>query len=533
MQAQQTKTMTLVAVGLGVAMVALDTNVLAVGTPTIARDLGASLSGIQWLTNGYLLALGALLIVGGKLGDRLGRKRVFVAGLVAFALSSLLCAAATSTAMLVGLRVLQGVAGALLIPNTVALLRATFPPGELSRALGIWAGFSAVAIAIGPLVGGVLVADVGWQSIFLLNLPLGAVALAVAVRWVPESRDPGDAGSFDVPGVALLSGALVLIIWALTRSQDAGLGAEAVVVPAALGAGVLAAFVWRERRAAAPLVPLDLFRSRALSIATLIVVLAFFAMFGVLTFMGLYLQNVRGFSPLETGVRLLPLAAMYIVSPPLGGRLIERFGTRAALVGGMAVLAVGLLALARAGASTSYAVEWPGYVLVGLGMGVANVASIRAIVTSAPADRGGIASGVQATASQLGGVLGVSVLGSVIAVGVKGVLAGKLAQASVPPDVAGAALARTRDVAQGLPAVPPDLPAELAAGVQRACSAAFLEGLHRAMRIGALLAFGSAGLGLLLGRAEPVEAPARQRPRPATVPPRAARTASPANRSAG
>src|ERR1700754_3281061 len=212
--------LTLAAVALGIMMVGLDATVVGVANPTIAADLGASLADLQWVTNGYLLALAALLIVGGKLGDRFGRKRVFMIGVVGFALMSLLCALAKTIELLVIARVLQGVAGAMLMPNTLALLRSAFPPAELNRAVGIWGASSAIAIASGPIVGGLLVEHVSWQSIFLLNLPLGLLAAVVAWLWVTESRETTVSSSFDLPGVALLSGGLFLVIWALIKAQD-------------------------------------------------------------------------------------------------------------------------------------------------------------------------------------------------------------------------------------------------------------------------------------------------------------------------
>ncbi len=198
--------LTLVAISLGVMMVGLDGTVVGVANPTIQRDLDATLAGLQWVTNGYLLALAVLLIVGGKMGDRFGRKRVFIAGIVGFALASLGCALSGSIELLIFFRVLQGVAGALLLPSTLAILRATFPPEQLNQAVGIWGGSSALAVASGPIIGGLLVEHVSWESIFLLNLPLGALAAVVAFFWVSESRDTTSVGGFDLPGVGLLSG---------------------------------------------------------------------------------------------------------------------------------------------------------------------------------------------------------------------------------------------------------------------------------------------------------------------------------------
>jgi len=492
--------LTLAAVALGVMMVGLDGTVVGVANPTIAADLNASLAGLQWVTNGYLLALAVLLIVGGKLGDRFGRKKVFLAGIVGFALTSLLCALSTSIGMLVAARVLQGVAGALLMPNTLALLRAAFPPAELNRAVGIWGGSSALAVASGPIVGGLLVEHVSWESIFLLNLPLGLLAAAVTLRWVRESKDETHVGSFDLPGVALLSGGLFLLIWGVIKAQDHGWGSAYVLGFGVAAVVVLVLFVLREARAREPLLPLDLFRSRSLSAGVVLVVTGFFALFGILFFIGLYLQNVHDYSPVETGVRMLPLTATFTISAPLGGLLTERFGPRVPLCLGMLILAGCFLGLTGLGVDTGYGGQWPYFLLIGLAMGFVIVASTEAIVGNAPVERGGLAGGLQSTANQLGGVLGTAVLGSVIVSGVGSVLAGNLADAGVPPRAARAVEGQTELIAQGVAPVSPEMPASLAQAVTHASHRSFMDGLHTAMYVSAGLAFASALIALLVGR---------------------------------
>ncbi|MBB4660843.1 MFS transporter [Conexibacter arvalis] len=492
--------LTLAAVALGVMMVGLDGTVVGVANPTIAADLDASLAGLQWVTNGYLLALAVLLIVGGKLGDRFGRKKVFVIGIVGFAVTSLLCALSTSIGMLVFARVLQGVAGALLMPNTLALLRAAFPPAELNRAVGIWGGSSALAVASGPIVGGLLVEHVSWESIFLLNLPLGLIAALVTMRWVRESKDETHVGSFDLPGVALLSGGLFLLIWGVIKAQDHGWGSAYVIGFGAAGLLTLVLFVLREARAKEPLLPLDLFRNRSLSAGVVLVVTGFFALFGILFFIGLYLQNVHGYSPVETGVRLLPLTATFTVSAPLGGLLTEKFGPRVPLCLGMLILAGCFLGLTGLEVDTGYGGQWPFYLLIGIAMGLVIVASTEAIVGNAPVERGGLAGGLQSTANQLGGVLGTAVLGSVIVSGVGSALAGNLADAGVPAETAGVIEGKTELIAQGVAPISPDMPASLAQAVTDASFQSFMEGLHTAMYVSAGLAFLSALIALLCSR---------------------------------
>lgn len=489
-------------------MVALDGTVVGVANPTIAKDLGSSLAGLQWVTNGYLLALAVTLILGGKLGDRFGRRRVFVIGIVGFAITSLGCALSTTTGMLIGFRVLQGLAGAMLMPNTLAILRATYPPAELNRAVGIWGGASALAVASGPIVGGLLVEHVSWESIFLLNLPLGAIAAFFTLRWVKESRDETHVDGFDMPGIVLLSGGLFLSIWALIKAQDHGWTSTYVLGFGAAGLVTLVLFVLREHRTAAPLLPLSLFRSRSLSAGVVLVVAGFFALFGVLFFVGLYLQNVHHYSPVQTGVRMLPLTAVFTISAPLGGLLTERFGPRWPLCAGMLMFAASFYGLTGLEADSPYSELWPYFLLLGFALGLVIVASTEAIIGNAPVERGGVAGGLQNTANQLGGVLGTAVLGSVIVSTVADKLPGALSGAGVPDAVAGQVIASKEVVGQGLAPVGPGMPQQLVTAITDASTSAFMDGLHAAMWVGVGVTLLSAGLALLVGRGEHAAGPA-------------------------
>jgi EmrB/QacA subfamily drug resistance transporter len=521
-KAQGNPWLTLVAVALGVMMVGLDGTVVGVANPTIAADLDASLSGLQWVTNGYLLALAVLLILGGKLGDRFGRKRVFVIGIAGFALTSLGCALSPSIGVLILFRVLQGIAGALLMPNTLALIRSAFPPAELNRAVGIWGGSSALAVASGPIIGGLLVEHVSWESIFLLNLPLGVLAIVVALAWVKESKDEEHSGSFDVPGVVLLSGGLFLVVWALIKAQEKGWGSAYVLLFALAGLVVLGLFVLREQRADDPLLPLDIFRERSVWAGTLLVVVGFFALFGVLFFIGLYLQNTHGYSPVETGVRMLPLTAVFVISAPLGGFLTERFGPRPPLILGMVALVVAFVGLTRLEVDTSYNGLWPYFLIIGLSFGLVIVSTTQAILGNVPVERGGVAGGLQSTAQQLGGVLGTAVFGSIIASKVSGSLADELASREVPGPVAAVVGKAGELVSQGVsPVDAARAPKELVAGIAQASGgspspaltaairdgsyAVFMDGLHAAMYVGVGLAAVAAVLGLLVSRGRTLE----------------------------
>lgn len=268
------------------------------------------------------------LITGGKLGDRFGRKRVFLAGVVGFSLSSLACGLSGSVGMLVAFRVAQGAFGALLLPATLAILRATFPPERLQQAVGIWAGTSAVALAAGPIVGGLLVEHVSWQSVFLINVSLGAVAVGVGLWVIRDSRDESSGRHFDLPGVALLSGALFTLVWGIIKSQVHGWGSAYTLGFLAAAGVLLAAFVVRARGTAHPLIPLDLFRSRSLSAAMVLLSLVTFALFEVIFFLTLYLQRVHGYTPVGAGVRMLPLTAVIAFSAPIGGTVVGKVGPR-------------------------------------------------------------------------------------------------------------------------------------------------------------------------------------------------------------
>jgi EmrB/QacA subfamily drug resistance transporter len=499
--------LTLVAVALGVMMVALDGTVVSVANPTIERDLHASLSGLQWVTNGYLLALAVLLIIGGKLGDRYGRRLVFTIGIVGFALGSLGCALSRSIDVLILFRVIQGVAGAMLMPNTLAILRATFPAEKLTQAVGIWGATSALAVAAGPIVGGLLVQHVSWESIFLLNLPLGAIALSVTLTVVAESRETQRSQGFDFPGVISLALGLAMVIWALIKAQSHPWLSAYVLGFGIGGLAILALFVIREWKAKDPMLPLDIFSSRSVSAGTALVVIGFIGLFGVLFFVTLYLQNVHGYSPVETGVRLLPLTAMFIISPIIGSVLTNRFGPRLPVVLGMVVLAGAFFGLTGLGVDSGYGSLWPWFLLIGLALGLIITSTTQAIVGNVAVERGGVAGGLQTTANQLGGVLGTAVLGSILVSTVGSVLPSKLAAAGVTGATARAVLAQKDVVGSGIAPVSSAMSHALAAKVTDASFAAFMHGLHVAMLVAAGLAIAGALLGLLVQRGSTEVAP--------------------------
>jgi EmrB/QacA subfamily drug resistance transporter len=501
--------LTLVAVALGVMMVGLDATVVAIANPAIAADLGASLSGLQWVTNAYLLALAVTLIPAGKIADRFGRKRTFLAGVIGFAIASVMIGLSSGLGMVIFWRVLQGFTGALLQPASLALLRNTFPADKLNAAIGIWGATVGISIAGGPIVGGLLVENVGWESVFFLNAPLGLVALAVGLWVIRESRDEGARGSFDLPGVALLTGALFALVWGLIKAGELGFDDPVPLWSFAAALVVGAVFVVNERRAEHPLLPLDLFRSAALSAATGLIVLGFFAMFGTIFFITLYMQQVHGMSPVDSGVRLLPMTAVFIVASPVAGALTSRFGPRPPLVLGMLLTAVAMFGLSRIGMDAAYIELWPWFVMIGMAFGMVIVAGTEAIVGNAPMHLAGVAGGLQQTASQIGGVLGTAVLGTILSTRVGDVLFGELTDAGVPGAAAEQLSGQTALVAQGVAPVPPGTPTQAAEAITTASHLAFMEGFQTSMAVAGAVALGAALIALLVRRGtSPTDAPA-------------------------
>ncbi|MDA8275931.1 MAG: MFS transporter [Actinomycetota bacterium] len=495
---------TLVAVALGVMMVGLDGTVVSIANPYIARSLHGSLADLQWVTNAYLLVLAVLLIPMGYLGDRFGRKTVFLVGVAGFALMSLSVGLVGSMAGVIAFRALQGAFGAMLMPNSLAIIRNTFPPEKLNSAVGIWGGATAISVASGPIVGGLLVEHVSWESVFYVNVPVGALALVIGMLLLAESRVERP-GRFDVPGLGLLGAGLFGIVFGLIKASTWGWGDARTLALLAGGVALVGLFGVVEARTAEPLLPMRLFRRRSITFGTVTVLLGFFAMFGVLFFVTLYLQNVHGYDPVEAGVHMLPLTAVFVVASPLGGVLNQRFGPKLVVPLGMAMVGVGLVLLLSLQPASGYVHLWPSFVLVGMGVGMVIVASSDAIVANAPRDDAGVAGGLQSTALQLGGVLGTSILGSVLVTRVGSALVGSLVGAGVPGALATRLHATTELVAQGAAPTFPGAPARLQQAVVAGSHHAFMTGLHIAILVAAVAAFVAAVLGLLLQRSEPSE----------------------------
>ncbi|HZB72228.1 MAG TPA: DHA2 family efflux MFS transporter permease subunit [Acidimicrobiales bacterium] len=407
----------LTAAVLGSGIVFLDTTVVNVALPTIADDLDTGLAGLQWTINGYLLTLAAFILLGGALGDRYGRRRVFVVGVVWFAAASALCGLAPSIEVLVAARALQGVGGALLTPGSLALLQASFLPEDRSRAIGAWSGLGGVAAALGPFVGGWLVDAVSWRAVFLINLPVAATVVAVAVRHVPESRDPAAAPGLDVAGAVLCALGLAGVTWALIEGPAGGMD-PAIVAAAVGGVACLVAFLLVESRSRHPMLPLELFSSHQFTAAN-VVTFAVYAALGSATFLlVLQLQTVLGYSPLEAGLALFPVTLLMLGLSARSGALATRIGPRLQLTAGPLLAGAGLLVLSRVDAGSSWTTAvLPGAVLLGLGLAT-TVAPLTSTVLAAASERhAGVASGVNNAVARAAGLVAVAVLPAVAGIG--------------------------------------------------------------------------------------------------------------------
>ncbi|GAA2906277.1 MFS transporter [Streptosporangium fragile] len=400
----------------GLLLVALDSTVLNVALPALAADLAPSGTQLLWIVDIYSLVVAGLLVSAGTLSDRIGRKRMFIAGMTVFGLASLLAASATSTEFLIACRVLRGVGGAMIMPATLSVIRNVFTDSrERATAIGIWSATASAGSAIGPILAGLLLQRFWWGSVFLLAIPIVVVAVALAVPLVPESRDPNP-GRLDVPSVLLSVTGMIALVYGIKEIAVRGPADPAALAFTLAGLAVIVAFVRRQRRLADPLLDVSLFGTRRFTAAALAVMLSFFGFFGLLFFITQYFQIVRGMSPMETGLLLLPLALASAVAAPLTGAIVRGVGTRATLAGGFVLVAVSLAGFALLGASSNDLVVGIGLAGVGFGASLTVTAGSQAIMVSAPAHRAGGAAAIQETSFELGSGLGVALLGSVMAV---------------------------------------------------------------------------------------------------------------------
>jgi len=395
-------------------MTTLDNLVVTTALPVIREDLHASLSGLEWTVNAYTLTFAVLLITGAALGDRFGRRRMFVLGLAIFTGASAAAALAPSIEVLIAARAVQGAGGAIVTPLTLTILSAAVPAEKRGLALGAWGGISGLAVAVGPLVGGAVVEGISWQWIFWLNVPIGLALIPLAAVRLRESRGPND--SLDLPGVALASAGLLGIVWGLVRGNQVGWASTEIVLALAGGSIVLALFVLWELRASAPMLPLRFFRNRTFTAANVASLLMFFGMFGSIFLLAQFFQTVQGYSPLQAGLRILPWTAMPIFIAPIAGALSDRIGGRPLMAVGLALQATGLAWIATVSTPmTPYGELVVPFILSGVGMAMYFAPVANVVLSSVRPEEEGQASGANNAIRELGGVFGVAVLASIFA----------------------------------------------------------------------------------------------------------------------
>jgi len=403
---------TLVIVSVGLFMVVLDNLVVSVALPTIHRDLGASIQSLEWTVNAYVLAYAALLLTGAALGDRFGRKRMFMVGIGLFTAASAAAALAPSSGALITARATQGLGAAIATPLTLTLLAAAFPQDKRGVALGVWSGISGVAVALGPLVGGAVIQGLSWHWIFWINVPIGVILVSLAARQLEESYGPSR--RIDLGGLALASGGLLCAIYGLIRAQTQGWSDPVVLAALVAGVVLIGAFAAWELRSAEPMLPMEFFKRRAFSVTNGVSLTMYFGMFGSIFFLSQFFQNVLGNSPLQAGVKLLVWTGATMVVAPLAGIFSERLGSRWFMIAGLALQAAALAWMAElVSVHTSYVSLVAPFVLAGAGMALVFAPSANAVLSSVGVDQAGQASGANNAIRELGGVLGVSVLATV------------------------------------------------------------------------------------------------------------------------
>jgi len=419
------------------------------------------------------------MLTGGILGDRYGRKRMFLTGLGLFTFASLMCGLSASTGQLIAFRGLQGVGGALLMPGTLSILTVTFPAHERAKAIGIWAGVSGLALSLGPTLGGYLIEHVGWQSIFFLNVPIGILGFIIGLRTVTESRSE-HARLLDIPGLLLGTGAMFSLTYALIEANQLGWTSPAIIGSLAAALVLFVAFLQYEKRASDPMIPLTFFRIPAFSAGNSVAFSLSIGMFGTFFFMSLYFQFIRGYSPFDAGVRFLPLTAMILVAAPLAGRYASKHGSRTPMTIGPLLAGSGLFLLSRVGETTSFAAVFPLLMMLGIGMGITMTPMTAAVMNSVGHQRAGMGSAMTNTSREVGGMFGIALLGTLLTTKLKSSLGASIASLGLP------AAKQSAIVAAGGhgrldPAVLSGLSPAQVGSVRHLYGTAFIDGFHLAL----------------------------------------------------
>jgi EmrB/QacA subfamily drug resistance transporter len=416
--AENRKWWTLVAVAVGLFMIMLDNTVVNVALPSIQKDLGISISELEWVVNAYALTFGVLLLTGGKLADMLGRRRIFIAGLVIFTGASLWCGFAGSAGSLITARTVQGIGAALMNPATLSIITATFPPRQRGTAIGIWAGVSALALAIGPLVGGLLTQDIHWSWIFFINIPVGVGGVIAARLFIDETKDTSREQRLDLPGLLSSAIGLFALTFGLIETNDHSWGSTRVLGLFAIALVSLAAFVVLELHQRIPMLDLTLFRNPTFSGANTVMFLVGLAMFGIFFYNSLFLQRVLGYGAIKTGATFLPMTLLIIFVAPVAGRLADRIGPRWLMGGGMVLLTGSLLLFATLNENSSWWDILPGLIVGGLGLATVMAPTTATAMSAVPVDKAGVGSAVINSMRQVGGSLGIAIMGALVATAV-------------------------------------------------------------------------------------------------------------------
>jgi len=452
---------TLGAVAFGLFMIMLDNTIVNVALPAIEHSLHMSISSLEWIVTAYALTFAALLITGGKLGDMFGRRKMFIVGLVVFTLASLACGLAPSAGFLIGARAVQGIGAALMNPATLSIITATFPPKERGQAIGIWAGVSALALAIGPLLGGLIVDNINWHWIFYVNVPVGVVGIVVSYFFIRESRDTSHEQSIDLPGLVTSGAALLGLSYALIEGNNHGWTSPEILGLFVGAAVLLAAFILLELRQRLPMLDLSLFKIGSFVGANLVAMLVSLGMFGVFFYISLYVQNILGYSPTKAGAIFLPMTVLIILVAPIAGKLSDRVGSRWLMGAGMGILGVSLLLYQRIGLHTGFWSLLPQLLLGGVGMALTMSPMTSAAMGSVPIDKAGVGSGVLNSFRQVGGSLGIALMGAIL------------------------------------------LSYQHPTRLKQVAAQQFVDGLHAALLVSAVIAFAAAAVAIVLVRTKP------------------------------
>jgi EmrB/QacA subfamily drug resistance transporter len=481
-------------------MIMLDNTVVNVALPSIQKDLGASISGLEWTVSGYTLSFAVLLATGGRLGDIFGRRRVFLIGVVVFALSSATAGLAPDATSLVVSRIVQGLGAALMMPGTLSIITNAFPANERGKAMGTWAGVSALALAIGPVLGGFLTEHVTWRAIFYINIPVAIGAVLATLFAVRESRDTSVGRDVDYPGVAVLTAGLTALVLSLVEGNSWGWGSPKIIALLAVAAVAVPLFVAVENRVKAPIVQFDLLSDRNFLGAVVVALVISFAMLGVFFFLALYMQDILGYTPLEAGIRFLPSTLMIVAIAPISGRLSDRYGPRWLIGGGLLIVAASLFSFSRIAVDSSYLDLLPGFVLLGIGIAMTMSPMTSAAMNAVPVQKAGVASGVLSMFRMVGGSLGVAVTGAIfqglVSSHLDSTLSGTGISAADRADIAEQLGSGTVSGAlEGLP--PAQAKAAAAAGAE-----SFVFGLSHAMTVSGAVALAGAVIGVTAIRAK-------------------------------